>query len=95
MVQARLGDRLGIDKAALVHNLNGLENLGLVERRNHPDDGRSFIVHLTKRGNTRLQEAERLNATLLNELFEALSTQERETLRELLQRVAKSLDSRA
>lgn len=89
-VQARIADKLRIDKAALVHNINGLEDAGLVERKNHPDDGRSFIVHLKTKGILRVQEAEKMNAKISDELFQALSASERGTLRALLTKIVNS-----
>ena len=61
MVQARLGDRLGVDKAAIVPNLNGLESSGLVERRNHLEDDRAFVVYLLPAGLQMLKRAEKVN----------------------------------
>jgi DNA-binding MarR family transcriptional regulator len=50
LTQAELGNRAGTMSPTTVSVLNGLERMGLVERRRHPTDRRKFNVYLTKRG---------------------------------------------
>ena len=90
MVQARLGDRLGVDKAAIVPNLNRLESSGLVERRNHPEDDRAFVVFLLPAGLRMLNRAEKVNKLVSERLLAALSTSEKEQLHLLLRKLVSS-----
>ena len=45
-----LADRAGISKQAMNQLLNSLEEYGYIVRSDTPGEGRSRIVHLTKRG---------------------------------------------
>lgn len=90
MVQARLGDRLRVDKATMVTLLNDLEEQGLIERRPHPSDRRAYEIHLLKAGEQRLQAAENLSIEAAQQFFSTLTPQEQQTLNELLRRVATS-----
>jgi DNA-binding MarR family transcriptional regulator len=51
-----LVEYFGIDKAAVSRQILGLEQLGLVERTEDPQDGRARAVRLTERGATRLRQ---------------------------------------
>jgi DNA-binding MarR family transcriptional regulator len=88
MVQARLSDRLHIDKATMVTLLNELEQQRLVERRPHPSDRRAFEIHLLEAGQQRVREAEQVSVVATKQFFSALSPIEQQTLHELLSRLA-------
>ncbi|WP_062294837.1 MarR family winged helix-turn-helix transcriptional regulator [Nostoc piscinale] len=90
MVQARLGDKLRVDKASMVTLLNDLEAQGLIERRPHPSDRRAYEVHLLKAGEQRLQQAEHVSIEVAKQFFAALTLEEQQILNELLKRVATS-----
>jgi DNA-binding MarR family transcriptional regulator len=93
LVQARLGELLGIEKAAMVPFLDQLEAQLLVERRPHPDDGRAFAVYLKPHGISRLREAEAINQEASEELFAALSDAERRSLHGILSKMVCSAGS--
>jgi DNA-binding MarR family transcriptional regulator len=89
MPQARLGEVLRLDKKTMVYLLNDLENLGLAERRPHPDDGRAFMVHLTDHGQERLKVIETASLEADRAFFgAALSPEEQKVLHELLRRLS-------
>lgn len=90
MNQNRLAKRTRIDKAPLVGLLNALETQGLVERRPHPSDRRAFAVHLTQAGTAKLAAAEEVNAEVTARFFAPLVPAERQTLHDLLTRLATS-----
>lgn len=48
--QSELADRLFKDKTNLTRILDGMEKRGLVVRKNHEHDRRSYRIHLTDRG---------------------------------------------
>jgi DNA-binding MarR family transcriptional regulator len=54
--QTRLGQTLGIDRSTLVAVIDRLESRGLVERADAPRDRRSYALHLSAKGRTRLGE---------------------------------------
>ncbi|MDQ6672559.1 MAG: MarR family winged helix-turn-helix transcriptional regulator [Chloroflexota bacterium] len=86
--QGALAQRLGVDRTVMTYLIDDLEAAGLVERRADPVDRRSRHIVATARGQRlwadiqhRLQEVE-------EHVLGALSTPERATFRELLQRLA-------
>lgn len=45
-----LGPRMGMEATSLSRTLKSMEEKGLIERRPHPEDGRSVLIHLTDFG---------------------------------------------
>lgn len=88
VVQARLSERLQIDKATMVSLLNDLEQQGLIERRPHPSDRRAFEVHLLEPGQQRIKQAEHVSAVATKRFFGVLTAVEQQTLHTLLSRLA-------
>jgi DNA-binding MarR family transcriptional regulator len=87
-LQQQLCEALWLDPNNCVLLLNELEDLGYIERRRDPADRRRHVVELTEAGRTALERAERAQESLGDELFAALSDEERTTLRSLLSRAA-------
>ncbi len=85
-LQQQLCEALWLDANNCVLLLNELEDLGYIERRRDPADRRRHVVELTEAGRTALERAERAQESLGDELFGALSDEERATLRSLLSR---------
>jgi DNA-binding MarR family transcriptional regulator len=54
LTQAAISNALSIERARLVHLLNGLEARSFVERRPSKDDRRSHALHLTAKGRSAL-----------------------------------------
>lgn len=90
IVQARLSDKLRVDKATMVNLLNELESQGLIERQPHRCDRRAFEVHILEAGLQRLQEAEKVSIAATKHFFGALTLTEQQTLHNLLSRLATS-----
>ncbi len=85
-LQQQLCEALWLDANNCVLLLNELEDLGYVQRRRDPADRRRHVVELTDAGRTALERAEAAQESLGDELFGALSDEERVTLRSLLGR---------
>ncbi|HSC04737.1 MAG TPA: MarR family winged helix-turn-helix transcriptional regulator [Solirubrobacteraceae bacterium] len=85
-LQQQLCEALWLDANNCVLLLNELEDLGYVQRRRDPADRRRHVVELTEAGRTALERAEAAQESLGDELFAALSDEERATLRSLLGR---------
>jgi DNA-binding MarR family transcriptional regulator len=88
-LQQALGETLMLDANNCVILLNGLDELGYVERRRDPADRRRHLVEITPAGVKALKEAEAKLETLEDEVLGNLSPDERAQLRDLL---AKALD---
>lgn len=84
--QQSLAASLSIDPTNLVGLLNALEEAGLIVRRRDPEDRRRHIVELAPPGGEVLQRAECALAAVQNEVFGALSEEERLRLYALLVR---------
>ena len=84
-----LAARMGIRTASLNELLVKLEAKGLVERRRSTADGRVVEVYLTAAGHD-VQQAPFIN--LMSNVFGALTTQEKETLSQLLDRLTRAID---
>jgi MarR family transcriptional regulator, lower aerobic nicotinate degradation pathway regulator len=77
-----------VDPSSMVAVIDELEEMGLAERRPHPEDRRKHAVHLTAKGRRKLERARGVAMTMANELFAPLTAAEVETLRELLRKLA-------
>jgi DNA-binding MarR family transcriptional regulator len=85
--QSALGRALGIQRANLVPLIAELAGRGLIERRPVDGDRRAVAVHLTKAGDALLAEAEGRVRPHEDRMLRGLSLKERESLRELLNRI--------
>jgi MarR family transcriptional regulator, lower aerobic nicotinate degradation pathway regulator len=94
MVQARISDRLRIDRATMVGLLNELEAQGLIERRPHPTDRRAFEVHVTEAGEQRTEAVARAGKAVNEQFYGVLTEEERRVFLSLLQRLATANSSR-
>ncbi|MFZ5689802.1 MAG: MarR family winged helix-turn-helix transcriptional regulator [Pseudomonadota bacterium] len=82
--QAELADRLGIERARLVHMLDHLQKRGLTERLPSPTDRRTHALQLTKDGHKLLKRAKALAARHEARLTEKLGAEVREQVLDLL-----------
>jgi len=86
--QQALASALAIPASRMVAILDGLEKRGLLERRMRDDDRRSRAVHLTEAGRALLHKAFSVAADFEAHVCEGLSTDERDQLIRLLDRVS-------
>ena len=86
--QQELVTRSLIDPSSMVAVIDELEEHGLAERRQHPDDRRKRAVHLTPQGQRTLERARQAAMRTAQEVFDPLDEAERETLRTLLRKLA-------
>jgi DNA-binding MarR family transcriptional regulator len=86
--QRQLSARLGIHRNAMVTVIDALEADGLVKRMANPDDRRAFAITLTDHARSVLPDLDKAGRALEDTVTATLSAAERNTLRELLQRIA-------
>ncbi|AKU94540.1 Transcriptional regulator, MarR family [Labilithrix luteola] len=86
--QQELGRLLGIFPSRLVLLLDELDELGLIERRDDPDDRRVYQVFVTDKGRQSLEAIGRIARAHQDALCAALDEDERQTLASLLSRIA-------
>jgi DNA-binding MarR family transcriptional regulator len=95
ITQQELENALFMDANSVVLILNELEAAQFSIRRRDPSDRRRHIVEITAAGRRALEKADRAREGLEDEVLRALSSEERTTLRRLLERVLVSLYSEA
>lgn len=88
LTQQELVGLTGIDPSSMVTTIDALEAEGHAERRPHPTDRRKREVHLTEAGLAQLDAARARAAAAGDQVFAALSAEEREALHGLLRKVA-------
>jgi len=64
-----LGLRRNLSPSGISRSVDRLTKLGLVERDNNPDDGRSLLVGLTETGLRRLREAQVSHHRIVREML--------------------------
>lgn len=87
LTQIELATALAIDRTAMVYLLDELEQSGLVERVRNPDDRRSFLIHLTGKGQRTQRQAATALGGAADTLLRPLDPEERGLLRTLLTRI--------
>jgi DNA-binding MarR family transcriptional regulator len=86
--QQLLASFLGMVPSRLVALLDELEERGLVERRDDPEDRRVYAIHLTDKGRKTMAEIGRVARAHDDAICASLSDKEREQLKSLLTRIA-------
>lgn len=89
-----LARRADLTSGAMTSRLDALEKEGLVRRLRDPEDRRSVLVELTKKGLAKHEQAMAIQAPKEALLAEALTVREKEQLNALLRRVMVTLESR-
>jgi len=85
--QQALADRLQIPPSRMVALVDGLEEMGLLERRPDPDDRRVRRLFLTRSGRSVLEKAGKIAIDYETQLCAGINQKEREQLIDLLQRL--------
>src|SRR3954470_15157828 len=93
MSPGQLAERERIQPPSMTRTVNGLVELGLVAKAEHPTDGRQVVVTLTERGVAEVAETRRRRDVWLTERLQEMTADERRVLTdavELLRRIAQS-----
>lgn len=88
--QLEIATHLGIDRTQMTYLVDDLAKAGLVERQPHPTDRRARTLVLTETGTALLGHLRTAMAGADDALLAALSGAERDTLIEMLGRVAET-----
>jgi len=86
--QREFATRLGMHASRLVGIVDEMESLGLVAREGNADDRRTYSLQITPKGRETLAEIGKIAWQHNESLCAALNEEERETLVNLLQRIA-------
>ena len=84
LMMRELADRLGITTGTLTVAVDRLEKVGMVMRKPHEHDRRSWLIVLTDQGKSMYEQHNRYHEELTKEISHELSDQEIETITRLL-----------
>lgn len=93
LTPGQLAERERIQPPSMTRTVNGLVDLGLVAKAEHPTDGRQVVVSLTDAGVAEVDETRRRRDAWLAERLRQMTKDERALLvdaAELLRRIAAS-----
>lgn len=82
-----LAEKIGVTTGTMTVMVDRLEAKGLVERKPHPEDRRSYVVDLTDKGKRHFQEHHALHMKLTEDIASPLSKDERSSLIKGLERI--------
>ncbi len=85
--QGVLADELGIEGPSLVRLIDLLQAEGLVERREDPTDRRAKTLHLTKAGEAKVEETNRILRRVRASLLKDIGADELAITFDVLQRI--------
>ncbi|MFC6653558.1 MarR family winged helix-turn-helix transcriptional regulator [Paenibacillus rhizoplanae] len=85
--QISLQKLLEIDPAAVTRHLKGLEENGMIARRNNPADNRVTLVSLTSQGREHINAYRENKTQFIGDLLAGFNEQERNELAEMLTRL--------
>jgi len=88
ITQQTLAATLGMVPSRLVVLVDEMEQRGLIERRENPDDRRRYALHITEEGRSTLETIGRISREHSQALLAAISEDEQRQLATLLQRIA-------
>jgi DNA-binding MarR family transcriptional regulator len=84
MRMKELAERLGVTTGTLTVGVDKLEKIGLVERKPHEKDRRSWLIVLTEKGKLMYEQHHRFHQEFTHEITSDLSNEEIKTLSKLL-----------
>jgi DNA-binding MarR family transcriptional regulator len=93
LTPGQLAELERIQPPSMTRTINGLVDLGLVAKDEHPTDGRQVVVSLTEAGTAEIRETRRRRDAWLARTLSTMTPDERATLAaatELLRRIAAS-----
>lgn len=94
LTQRELVERLDVEQATMANTLTRMERDRLIERRAHPEDGRSQSIHLTPKAVALRGPATDAARAVNGEALGNLSEDERRTFLDLTRRVIDALKQR-
>lgn len=90
--QICLQKEMCIDAAAITRHLRGLEESGMITRRNNPADNRVTLVSLTDQGRERMVEYSEEKKRFIATLLTGFTAQERTVLINMLNRLQANIN---
>ncbi|WP_309621816.1 MarR family transcriptional regulator [Novosphingobium sp.] len=92
--QGGLAEQLDVEPITVCRMVDRLQEAGLVERRADAADRRSWRLHLTPRAHGLLVQLRPLADAMIEEAFEGVDAEDRETFARLLEQVRENMTRR-
>ena len=86
-----IAKRLGLDKSTLSRTIDGLVNIGMVERSPNPSDRRYTLLSLTKKGQQTADRINRSNDDFYGQVFKNIDIKKHDEVIENFQLLALSM----
>lgn len=96
MVQATtvgLSKRLGLDKSTLSRTIDGLVNIGLLERAPDPADRRFNLLSLTVKGREVADHINQANDEFFRKVFDGIEGEKHDEVIDNFERLVRAMDS--
>jgi DNA-binding MarR family transcriptional regulator len=90
--QIALQKEIDIDAAAITRHLKGLEESGMVNRRNNPVDNRVTLVSLTQQGRDKVHSYKEEKKRFISSLLTGFDEQDRKSLVDKLARLQHNIN---
>lgn len=90
--QIALQKEIDIDAAAITRHLKGLEESGMVTRRNNPVDNRVTLVSLTQQGRDKVHSYKEEKKRFISSLLTGFDEQDRKSLVDKLARLQHNIN---
>ena len=87
-----LAHKLGLDNSTLTRNIQKLETLELVLRKQDNFDKRVFRVHLTKKGRVIVEQFENLLLDLNHSMLKHIDLDDQENISDMLEKLLWAMD---
>ncbi|MDP6134043.1 MAG: MarR family transcriptional regulator [Candidatus Marinimicrobia bacterium] len=87
-----LANKLGLDTSTLTRNIQKLEKLGLVRRKQDRNDKRILVVYLTDKGRGRVEKIEESLLDLNFSMMKYIDLDDQENIPEMLEKLVWAMD---
>jgi DNA-binding MarR family transcriptional regulator len=87
-----LSKRLGLDKSTLSRTVDGLVNIGLLERAPHPNDRRFNLLSLTPKGREVADHINQANDEFFRQVFEGIESERHDEVIDNFETLVRAMD---
>ena len=86
-----LAGKIGVTTGTLTVSVDKLEKKGLLVRRPHEKDRRSYMIELTREGNTYFEEHHNFHIRMTEEIVSCLSEDEQKAFASIIEKMLKKI----
>lgn len=93
LMPSDLAEKVGVTQATISGLINNLSKSGLLERIQHEQDGRAFVIKLTAQGHELLSKLQPDFYSKISKLMQTLTPEEQKLYSQLSQKLISAVDS--